>query len=308
MIRRSPRATPAASPRATPSRPRTTPPSTQRPVRIAAIADGPGPVGGPGGAAAELDARVSELNASYSSKLKAFMSERAQERLQSQRRVAQLEERLGGFGRALLQPAGADAAAARPPATPEPGTPSSYSQRLAQLASERADEERRHQEEVSRYATELGRLRTQLRAGDGGAVGAAAAAPTAPAAEHGEWSRQQRRMGELQKHIGVLQAGGVTTELGRRRLGRLQDELHALRAAAMRGTENADNSGTPPPHPPGVAWGAPPPSTPACTNGCAAAAAPATAPGASAERAAACIARGTTEADRGGERDGGARG
>ena len=60
----------------------------------------PLPVGGPGGSAGEapqrLDQQVSEMNESYARKLRQFMAERASERLQSHRRVVQLEVQLEG--------------------------------------------------------------------------------------------------------------------------------------------------------------------------------------------------------------------
>ena len=65
--------------------------------------DAPLPVGGPGGKADEapqrLDQQVSDMNESYARKLRQFMAERASERLQSHRRVVQLEAQLEGADR-----------------------------------------------------------------------------------------------------------------------------------------------------------------------------------------------------------------
>merc|ERR1712185_376242 len=95
------------------------------------------------------------------------MAERASERLQSHRRVVQLEEALeGALAARQLQPAQRPARAPLPPPEdvptggeePEPPAEApDYAARLAQLAEERAREERRHLDEIAR-------LRTQVRA------------------------------------------------------------------------------------------------------------------------------------------------
>ena len=70
--------------------------------------DPPLAVGGPGGTEElppqRLDQQVTEMNESYARKLRQFMAERASERLQSHRRVVQLEEALEGAIAARQQP------------------------------------------------------------------------------------------------------------------------------------------------------------------------------------------------------------
>ena len=241
------------------------------------VASGPGGPGGPGAREAPRPApapssRVgsaeeqvaASVNESYARKLRQFMSERAQERLQSQRRVAQLEEVLGTYGRRLTDlPAGVERVSpAGSPAKPIDGA---FSHRLARLANERALEDARHQRELARLrATQYG-LQDEL---DGGvALEAAESMPTGGAPEppdpppppppppppqelpapappveprlgavaERQRAQQEARISELQRHISVLQAGGVTSQLGRMRLSRLQDELSALRIAFNRG-------------------------------------------------------------------------
>ena len=81
--------------------------------------------------------------------------------------------------------------------------------------------------------------------GGGAAGGAAAAAAAARRVEGGEGARQQarerqqRRLAELERHVSVLQAGGVASELGRKRLARLQAELRRLEAGEVGGGATA---------------------------------------------------------------------
>ena len=253
-----------------------------------AALDPPLPVGGPGGSADEapqrLDQQGSDMNESYARKLRQFMAERASERLQSHRRVVQLEVQLEGAiahrGRAGPGPPDGSAGGgcgAMPDAAEsydggmhmhmaEAEAASSYAHRLAQLAADRSREEQRHLDEIAR-------LRTQVRGGGAAADGA----PPPPAAAMAAWQheslaslqlgatysdsaasasypaasqpwgggggaaggaaegarqqareRQQRRLAELERHVSVLQAGGVASELGRKRLARLQAELLTL--------------------------------------------------------------------------------
>lgn len=253
------------------------------------------------------------MSESYARKLRQFMQERAQERLQSQRRVAQLEEVLGTYGAgrkpmnfgspgantnaaAVARDAAIEAARSAAFGTPPPRTSvgeagsggGDYTRRLAQLAAERAHEEERHREQLARLratqqglslelpqvASEAGLAGamalgqpTSLGAAVGRAAGPAYEAAYAAAARvspqpaaahelggHGEHNgyhsmpaergaraaeeggarasgglgnervreQQRLRLAELQRHIGVLQAGGVTSQLGRMRLARLQ--------------------------------------------------------------------------------------
>jgi hypothetical protein len=53
----------------------------------------------------KIEDLVSALPENFARKLRLFMTERAQERLQAQRRVAQLEQALGRLGRAAAGPA-----------------------------------------------------------------------------------------------------------------------------------------------------------------------------------------------------------
>ena len=130
------------------------------------------------------------MNESYARKLRQFMAERASERLQSHRRVVQLEAQLEGAiahrGRAAAGPPAGSAgggSGAMPDGAAsfdgglhahaaEAEASSSYAHRLAQLAAERSREEQRHLEEIAR-------LRTQVR---GGAGAGADGAPVPPAA------------------------------------------------------------------------------------------------------------------------------
>ena len=128
--------------------------------------DAPLPVGGPGGrdeVPQRLDQQVSDMNESYARKLRQFMAERASERLQSHRRVVQLEAQLEGAiahrGRAAAGPpagsAGGGSGAIPDGAASFDGglhvhaaeaeASSGYAHRLAQLAAERSREEQRHQ-------------------------------------------------------------------------------------------------------------------------------------------------------------------
>ena len=88
-----------------------TTPRTRGPRRrggaVPSAEDPPLAVGGPGGTEElpqRLDQQVTEMNESYARKLRQFMAERASERLQSHRRVVQLEEALEGAIAARQQP------------------------------------------------------------------------------------------------------------------------------------------------------------------------------------------------------------
>ena len=147
-----------------------------------AALEAPLPVGGPGGSADEapqrLDQQVSEMNESYARKLRQFMAERASERLQSHRRVVQLEVQLEGAisgahrGRAGPGPpdgsTGGGGGGARPDGyaaesydgglhahAAEAEAASSYAHRLAQLAADRSREEQRHLDEIARLRTQV---------------------------------------------------------------------------------------------------------------------------------------------------------
>ena len=112
------------------------------------------------------------MNESYARKLRQFMAERASERLQSHRRVVQLEVQLEG---AIAHRGRAPGLAGSGPDVPTGGAPldaaeasdsgaaeaeaeveaaSSYAHRLAQLAAERSREEQRHLDEISRLRTQ----------------------------------------------------------------------------------------------------------------------------------------------------------
>ena len=290
------------------------------------------------------------MSESYARKLREFMEERAQERLQSQRRVAELEAVLGAYGAGRKPAFGSPLIGSTDrPANPAPaaaaggggsahqrfGTPprrasgvrlsaadlgsadgGSYTQRLAELAAEREHEEQRHREElqklrqtqthISRNLTDVTEAAAAYANGDADCNGmddgsaqavpigagasaacaaAAAAASSAAAAaaaaaasssnaatgsngQHAvpaasavadaadaaarlralrtEQVREQQRVrvSELQRHISVLQAGGVTSQLGKMRLARLQEELTALTKAVQ---EPSRQSPAPPP-------------------------------------------------------------
>ena len=148
----------------------------------------PPPLHDPGAQLTAEQSIAATMSESYARKLRDFMEERAHERAQSQKRVAQLEAVLGAygsgrkpsFGSPLMPPTGGPHSIAGPPAPPPNlgaagpseggcaatfGTPpprnnprlsvcdtegGSYTQRLAQLAAERDAEEARHREELSR--------------------------------------------------------------------------------------------------------------------------------------------------------------
>ena len=121
------------------------------------------------------------MNESYARKLRQFMAERASERLQSHRRVVQLEAQLDGAianrGRAAPGPPAGSAGGgcgATPDAAEsfegglhvhaaEAEASSSYAHRLALLAAERSREEQRHLEEIARLRTQV-RVRVRVRA------------------------------------------------------------------------------------------------------------------------------------------------